>query len=364
MRRLMGALALAGAVGGCYPTEPGISSDVKFLEVRAGGKTACVLTDKGPTLCWGDNQFGQLGNGTLEPSLVPAPMALSPRFEVIAPGPVSCALDEAGAPFCWGANIGVTDIKDGSPQLRPQAVLTSERFVEVGAGCGLTHDQRALCFDENTAPGFEDARFTDLAAESFSQTFGPGSFFVSLARCGLTTTQELQCPDQWVPPGAPPLRAVDLGSDFACALADDGAPLCWGHLGFFPAPSDTSIGTFESDTLVPLSGERQYTAITVGYRHGCGLDANGFASCWGDNTHGQIGDGTTVHAMRSGVLRPTPVGGGLRFQSIAAGEDFTCGVTLDGALYCWGANDTGQLGNGSTTPSLVPVAVAAADEAT
>src|SRR5690606_18806876 len=137
----------------------------------------------------------------------------------------------------------------------------------------------------------------------------------------------------------------DVGPEFACALAEAGTPLCWWHLGFFPAPRDTSIGTFESDTLAPLSGERQYTAITVGHRHGCGLDANGFASCWGDNAYGQIGDGTTDHAMRGGVLRPVPVNGGLRFRSIAAGQGFTCGVTLDYQLYCWGANDRGQLGN-------------------
>lgn len=349
MRTILGGLALAWAVGGCYPAEPGVTSDVKFLEVRAGRRTACALTDKGPTLCWGDNEFGQLGNGTTEPSLVPAPMALAPRFADIAPGHATCAIDGEGAPLCWGANIGGTDIKDGSALTLPQAVLTQVRLEQIRTGCGLTAARRAECWGHFSGRyGEADELFLDLEWD-----------------CALAVGNAVRCVEPWMLPigELPPLREIEQGERAFCVLGDDGTPYCWGELSPVTA-QDTTAGQFFSDSLAPLSGERKYTTMVVGSRHGCGLDAGGVASCWGDNTYGQIGDGTTVHAMLSGVLRPTPVSGGLKFRSIAAGQDFTCGVTLEHQLYCWGANDRGQLGNGSTVSSLVPVPVTLPEGAT
>lgn len=334
-------LVLAIALCACYPTEPGISSDTRFLEVRAGGKTACVLTDKGPTLCWGDNAYGQLGNGTFDPSLVPGPMALGPRFIDISPGTTTCALDQEGAPLCWGDNRGGTDIKDGSDLTAPQAILTQQRFVRIFPGCGLDESGNAGCWGGST------------------YYHGTGDPLLDMAwGCLVTTEHELRCADDFYAPTGDliPVREVEMGDNLWCVLADDDTPYCWGAV--YGAGADTAA-YFEgiSDAgyiLSELSGERKYTSISVGERHGCGLDANGFASCWGDNSHGQIGDGTTNHAMVSGALRPTPVNGSLRFRSIAAGDDFTCGVTQDFQLYCWGLNDLGQLGNGTTMPSLLP----------
>lgn len=338
---LASGLVLVIGLAGCYPTEPGVSSDVEYLEVRAGGKTACALTKEGPTLCWGDNQYGQLGNGTLEPSLVPGPMALGPRFKDIAPGGAgTCALDQDGAPLCWGAPGGGTAINDGSLLTAPQGVLIPQRFEKIYYVCGLDASAQATCWG------------------SAANRFGTGDMLVDLdGGCAVTTEHELRCDVEFLRPSGEllPVLEVETSGDLSCVLGEDGTPYCWGLLGVFPEPSDTSAGTFRSDSLAVLSGERTYTTITVGDRHGCGLDPGGIASCWGDNAHGQVGDGSTVYAMLSGVLRPTPVAGGLKFRSIAAGADFTCGVTQDFRLYCWGANDVGQLGNGTTAPSPIPV---------
>jgi alpha-tubulin suppressor-like RCC1 family protein len=78
----------------------------------------------------------------------------------------------------------------------------------------------------------------------------------------------------------------------------------------------------------------------------------GAAYCWGSNSNGQLGDGTTTQRTS-----PTLVAGGLGFVALSAGASHTCGVTALGT-YCWGSNDNGQLGNGSTTDSSVPVKVA------
>jgi alpha-tubulin suppressor-like RCC1 family protein len=90
--------------------------------------------------------------------------------------------------------------------------------------------------------------------------------------------------------------------------------------------------------------------IAVGTRHACALDPDGAAYCWGDNDLGQLGQ-TGVH------LDPSPVDGDLEFLSLTAGMEYTCGVTLSFEAYCWGDNSEGQLGDGTTTPSASPVPV-------
>jgi len=94
------------------------------------------------------------------------------------------------------------------------------------------------------------------------------------------------------------------------------------------------------------------TLSTSGSKHTCGLTASGTAYCWGWNSAGNLGDGTTTDRSV-----PTLVFGGLSFKAIAAGGLFTCAVTVAGVPYCWGGNAFGQLGNGTTTSSSVPTPV-------
>jgi alpha-tubulin suppressor-like RCC1 family protein len=105
--------------------------------------------------------------------------------------------------------------------------------------------------------------------------------------------------------------------------------------------------------VAPLS----FRQVSAGTRHTCGVTTTDQAYCWGYNGFstrgGQLGDGTTTQR-----LKPVAVLGGLRFSQISAGVDHTCGVTTDNRAYCWGVNDFGQLGDGTTEPKLTPVPVA------
>jgi alpha-tubulin suppressor-like RCC1 family protein len=96
-------------------------------------------------------------------------------------------------------------------------------------------------------------------------------------------------------------------------------------------------------------GQSDWQTVTVGSDHSCGLETNGAAYCWGDNSYGQLGTATvdTVCGQTKPLLpcslQPTAVPTGLRFSSISAGQHHTCAVTVDRQAYCWGANDHGQV---------------------
>jgi len=99
-------------------------------------------------------------------------------------------------------------------------------------------------------------------------------------------------------------------------------------------------------------GGLNFVTVSAGFNHTCGVTNGNAAYCWGYNNHGEVGDGTT-----SQRTRPVAVVGGLTFTTISAGNVFTCGMTTTGDAYCWGDNGSGELGDGTTTASLVPVRV-------
>jgi len=97
-----------------------------------------------------------------------------------------------------------------------------------------------------------------------------------------------------------------------------------------------------------------FASVSAGHSSSCGVTTDGAAYCWGQNYTGQFGDGTT----RATSSSPVPAAAGLRFATVSAGSDFACGVTIDGAGYCWGSNGLGELGGGtSQSGSTTPVAV-------
>ena len=101
-----------------------------------------------------------------------------------------------------------------------------------------------------------------------------------------------------------------------------------------------------------MAGGVSFAAVSAGDVSTCGVTAAGAAYCWGLNSNGQLGDGTTTN-----WLSPVLVAGGVSFAAASAGDLHTCGVTTGGAAYCWGYNGYGQLGDGTTTDRSSPVLV-------
>lgn len=150
-------------------------------------------------------------------------------------------------------------------------------------------------------------------------------------------------------------KLIDAGMSHVCGITLDGQTYCWGNN--FRGALGLGDGTLGGASPQPLevSGRIAFVTIAAGSGTSCGLTADGAAYCWGINDNGMLGDGQQPR-LGSETDHPVPVAGNLRFLSIAVGAYNVCGVTPEGHAYCWGYG--GVLGDGTVNASSSPVPVA------
>jgi alpha-tubulin suppressor-like RCC1 family protein len=362
----------------------GLSGDVAAITV--GFDYACALTTAGEAECWGDNQVGQLGNGSTQSSLVPVAVAElpAPASAIAAGSDHTCALTTDGAVRCWGNNSvqQLGDLYVSSDRIPawvsglaipPVAAELSPLAAGGNHTCAVAPGGGAQCWGSN-----DDGELGNATTEASNvpvSVVGLAGGVAALAAgshhtCALTTVGGVLCwgmgvngqlgdgtsAERLVPTAVVGLEsgvaAITAGSDHTCALTLAGRVLCWGS----NANGYLGDGTTEPrSTPVPVVGlEGGALAIAAGDRHTCARMRDGSVRCWGWNIYGQLGDGTT-----SPSSVPVPVTGlADAAVAIAAGSVHTCAVLASGSVQCWGWNSSGQLGDGTTTASLVPVSAA------
>jgi len=149
--------------------------------------------------------------------------------------------------------------------------------------------------------------------------------------------------------------AVSLGYLYACGVTIRGAAYCWGYDAYGQLGDAGSGACNACPSPVPVAGGLRFAVVNAGDRHACGLTTDGAAYCWGDNTLGKLGDGTTTSRAS-----PEAVLGRLPLATLSTGGDHACGLLSDGSAYCWGGNYAGQLGDGTTTSRTSPIPVVGA----
>jgi alpha-tubulin suppressor-like RCC1 family protein len=304
----------------------GLTSGVSA--VSAGYDQSCAVTTSGGVKCWGDNTYGQLGNGTTTSSDVPVNVSgLTSGVSAVSAGGVehACALTSSGGVQCWGGNNdGQLGNGTNTSSYIPVVVsgLASGVSAISAAGnqtCALTSSGGAMCWGYN--------------ADGELGTGATANSYVPVVVSGLASG----------------VSAISVGDVLACALTTSGGVKCWG------ANSAGELGngaTAESDVPVNVSGlSSGISAISAGGFHACALTTSGGVQCWGANAAGQLGNGTNtssdvpvdVSGLTSGV------------KAISAGYMHTCALTSSRGVKCWGLNTDGELGDGTTTESNVPV---------
>ena len=264
--------------------------------LSVGRLTSCGIQTSGRAMCWGANQYGEVGNLSWPASgstriLGPVFVDGGILFSVVSTGWLhACGVTTTGEAFCWGNNlagqlgIGAVD----SSHAVPTHVASSEKFATIFAGnrhtCAITTDQRAFCWGENTFGQLGD---------------------------GTTTSRPSPTPVA----GGLKFSAISIGSFFISALPPGATPL---PPNVFPA-------------------------------HTCALTEAGRAYCWGWNAWAELGDGTLTDR-----LQPTPVATDARFSGLALGEASSCGMR-GSSVWCWGGNQYGQLGDGTQQRRMTPV---------
>ena len=146
--------------------------------------------------------------------------------------------------------------------------------------------------------------------------------------------------------------AISTGYSHACAVTDTGAVKCWGSNGWGQLGNNSAPGDHVPVDVVGLASG--VVSVSAGELHTCVVMLSGAVKCWGYTASGQLGNGTPTSPWSSPV--PVDVEGlSAGVVSVSAGFDHTCAITAAGAVKCWGSNDTGQFGDGSTTSNSVAV---------
>ncbi|MBK6849974.1 MAG: hypothetical protein IPG96_21360, partial [Proteobacteria bacterium] len=299
------------------------------IQALLGRSHGCARRNDGSLWCWGKNDLGQLGDGTTLTRTYPVPVtALTGGAAVeqaAAGGSFVCVRRTDGTLWCWGSNA-TGELGDGTTISRSSPVRVTAlgtETVDLAAGstyaCARQADGRLWCWGDN----------------GFGQ-LGDGTTLPRAAPAPVTALGTA-------------VAQVSLGGGQSCARLGDGSVWCWGKNTYGQVGDGTTIDRYHPTPVTGLGTTA--VELAVGGGHGCARHDDGSVSCWGFALQGQVGDGTTV------LSRPLPVavaGLGTTAAELGSGGTHSCARRTDGTLSCWGENLHGQLGDGTAGGSPIP----------
>jgi alpha-tubulin suppressor-like RCC1 family protein len=312
-----------------------VSSYVTYTKVVLGEAFGCGLTTASTVYCWGGDGQGELGDGGADLTVtIPVRANIpysstNPVIDIEAGSQHACAQQQSGAVYCWGANTrGQLGIGNTTSPVATPTLITGHTYQVISLGgvfsCGI----------EGT-PANRFANYVDCWGDNTLGEFGNGTTS--------TTAQTTPVLAQYNS-----YYSISAGSRHMCAISSAAGYIdCWGNDADGQIGNGYISGNYTSPQLVsillPSGGSDPMVSVSAGGVNTCAVDQSGNGYCWGDDSYGEVGNGTT------GTQIPTPtLIAGYSWTSISVGAFSVCGIASTGDL-CWGFNNYGQLGNGTTS---------------
>jgi len=353
-----------------------VGDSVPFVQVAVGKESTCAIRSDSSLWCWGGNSYGQLLLSGTSNRLSPVAVAGAVWSQVACGQSHSCAVHGQAALSCWGNNGsgqlgaatpspsgGQTDVPDGPWQ-----------SVSTGAyqTCAVAQDTTLWCWGDNTNGQLGNGNTVSsgvpvqVAGQGWSQVSthylhacavkSDGTLWCWGLNANLQTGTSSQLP--WSPTqvgSETDWTQVTTGLYHSCAAKTDGTLWCWGGnlSGQLGSDSIAVLPTAQTSDPVQVTGTT-WKSVSAGQSHTCAVMVDGTLWCWGDNDSGQLGDNT----LDSKSTPVAVVSSGQTWAMVAAGVTHTCALATDGSLWCWGDNSAGQLGIGSNQPREIPTRVA------
>ena len=348
------------------------STGTRAYVVNEGNNTVSVI-DMSSSSVVGTIPVGRGPRGIALVGASTAPIAsLAPVVTISAGSFHTCGVSSTGATYCWGENE-TGAVGDGTTTDRFVPLKIAQNMATVSAGgfhsCGIGTDGNVKCWGDNRNGQLGDGSFTNRLTPVSGGGAAIGVSTGGFHTCAITPAGSVRC---WggnglgqlgdgttatsaLPVSVGGLTAVtSIGTGFShsCALTSTGLVRCWGDNRFGQLGDGTLTNRSAPVSVAGLSGS--VVALAVGGYHACALAASGAVQCWGSNENGQLGDGSTTNRSTAVTVPQLAAGGA---KAIAGGGFHTCVLFTGGAVGCWGSNTFGQIGDGTAVNRPSPTAV-------